>query len=32
VLNRGATDADKDNHFEPTFADLALKFNYTFRF
>jgi hypothetical protein len=32
VLNRGATDADKDNHFEPTFADLSLKFNYTFRF
>lgn len=32
VLNRGFRDADKDNHFEPTFADLSLKFNYTFRF
>jgi hypothetical protein len=32
VLNRGYSDADKDNHFQPTFADLSLKFNYTFRF
>ncbi|MGD2167600.1 MAG: carbohydrate binding family 9 domain-containing protein [Gammaproteobacteria bacterium] len=32
VLNRGYSDLDKDNHFEPTFADLSLKFNYTFRF
>jgi hypothetical protein len=32
VLNRGLSDADKDNHFEPTFADLSLKLNYTFRF
>lgn len=32
VLNWGAIDPDKDNHFESTFADLSLKFNYTFRF
>jgi hypothetical protein len=32
VLNRGLSDADKDDHFEPTFEDLSLKFNYTFRF
>jgi hypothetical protein len=32
VLNRGLSDLNKDNHFEPTFADLSLKFNYTFRF
>ena len=32
VLNRGLSDADKDNHFESTFTDLSLKFNYTFRF
>ena len=32
VLNRGLSDTDKDNHFESTFADLSLKFNYTFRF
>jgi hypothetical protein len=32
VLNRGFNDADKDNHFQSTFADLSLKFNYTFRF
>jgi hypothetical protein len=32
VLNRGLSDADKDNHFEPTIADVSVKFNYTFRF
>jgi hypothetical protein len=32
VLNWGAIDPDKDNHFDATFADLSLKFNYTFRF
>jgi hypothetical protein len=32
VLNRGLSDADKDDHFEPTFEDVSLKFNYTFRF
>ena len=32
VLNWGAIDVDKDDHFESTFADLSLKFNYTFRF
>ena len=32
VLNRGLSDLDKDDHFEPTFEDLSLKFNYTFRF
>ena len=32
VLNRGYTDLDKDNQFDRTFADLSLKFNYTFRF
>lgn len=32
VLNWGLTDADKDNHFDSTVADLSLKFNYTFRF
>jgi hypothetical protein len=32
VLNRGLSDADKDNHFESTFADLSLKLSYTFRF
>jgi hypothetical protein len=32
VLNWGLTDADKDNHFVSTVADLSLKFNYTFRF
>jgi len=32
VLNWGMSDADKDNHFDSTFADLSLKFNYTFRF
>lgn len=32
VLNRGYSDENKDNHFRPTFADLSLKFNYTFRF
>jgi hypothetical protein len=32
VLNRGLSDTDKDNHFERTFEDVSLKFNYTFRF
>jgi hypothetical protein len=32
VLNWGAIDPDKDNDFASTFADLSLKFNYTFRF
>ena len=32
VLNWGLIDADKDNHFDSTVADLSLKFNYTFRF
>jgi hypothetical protein len=32
VFNRGLSDADKDNHFEPTFEDVSLKFSYTFRF
>ncbi len=32
VLNWGLVDADKDNNFESTIADLSLKFNYTFRF
>jgi hypothetical protein len=32
VLNKGLSDADKNNHFEPTFADVSLKFSYTFRF
>ena len=32
VLNWGAIDPDKDNSFVSTFADLSLKFNYTFRF
>ena len=32
VLNWGLSDMDKDNHFDSTFADLSLKFNYTFRF
>ncbi len=32
VLNWGRSDVDKDNRFESTFADLSLKFNYTFRF
>jgi hypothetical protein len=32
VLNWGAIDPDKDNRFASTFADLSLKFNYTFRF
>ena len=32
VLNWGLSDPDKDNHFDSTFADLSLKFNYTFRF
>jgi hypothetical protein len=32
VLNWGAVDLDKDNRFESTFADVSLKFNYTFRF
>ena len=32
VLNWGLTDADKDNHFVSTVADLSLKVNYTFRF
>jgi len=32
VLNWGLADLDKDNHFNSTFADLSLKFNYTFRF
>lgn len=32
VLNWGLSDTDKDNHFDSTFADLSLKFNYTFRF
>jgi len=32
VLNWGLVDADKDNHFDSTIADLSLKFNYTFRF
>jgi hypothetical protein len=32
VLNKGLSDADKDNHFEPTSADVSLKFSYTFRF
>lgn len=32
VLNWGLADPDKDNSFDSTFADLSLKFNYTFRF
>jgi len=32
VLNWGLVDADKDNRFDSTVADLSLKFNYTFRF
>ncbi len=32
VLNWGLTDADKDNTFHSTIADLSLKMNYTFRF
>jgi hypothetical protein len=32
VLNWGAIDPDRDNRFDSTFADLSLKFNYTFRF
>jgi hypothetical protein len=32
VLNWGLTDADKDNSFDSTVADLSLKMNYTFRF
>ena len=32
VLNWGLIDADKDNSFESTVADLSLRFNYTFRF
>jgi hypothetical protein len=32
VLNWGLIDADKDNSFDSTLADLSLKFNYTFRF
>jgi hypothetical protein len=32
VLNWGLIDADKDNHFKSTVADISLKFNYTFRF
>jgi hypothetical protein len=32
VFNKGLSDADKDNHFEPTRADVSLKFSYTFRF
>ncbi len=32
VLNWGLTDADKDNSFDSTIADLSLKMNYTFRF
>jgi len=32
VLNWGLIDADKDNAFESTIADLSLRFNYTFRF
>jgi hypothetical protein len=32
VLNWGAIDPDRDNHYDSTFADLSLKFNYTFRF
>jgi hypothetical protein len=32
VLNWGMIDADKDNRFQSTVADLSLKFNYTLRF
>jgi len=32
VLNHNLQDADLNNRFESTLADLALKFNYTFRF
>jgi hypothetical protein len=32
VLNWGAIDPDRDDRFDSTFADLSLKFNYTFRF
>ena len=32
LLNWGLTDADKDNSFDSTIADLSLKMNYTFRF
>lgn len=32
VLNWGMIDADKDNRFDSTLADLSLKVNYTFRF
>jgi hypothetical protein len=32
VLNWGFIDADKDNNFDSTLADLSLKFNYTLRF
>jgi hypothetical protein len=32
VLNWGLVDADKDNSFASTIADLSLKMNYTFRF
>ena len=32
VLNHNLQDFDRDNSFESTAADLAIKFNYTFRF
>ena len=32
VLNHNLQDADLNNRFESDFADLAIKFNYTFRF
>jgi len=32
VLNHNLQDTDLNNRFESTFADLAIKFNYTFRF
>lgn len=32
VLNWGMADLDKDNEFSSTYADLTLKYNYTFRF
>jgi hypothetical protein len=32
VLNHNLQDADLDNRFESTVADLEIKFSYTFRF
>ena len=32
VLNHNMQDLDRDNSFSSTFSDLAVKFNYTFRF